>query len=55
MVCNLNVYVARTMNPSMVVLITPDIVRVHCELEGSVRRELEGNDHRLGLEHIPAT
>jgi len=55
MVCNLNVYVARTMNLSMVVLITSVTVHVHRELEGNVQRELEGNDHRLGLEHIPAT
>ena len=55
MVCNLNVYVARTMNPSMVVLITPVTVRVHRELEGNVQRELEDSDHRLGLEQIPAT
>ncbi len=25
------------------------------ELKGSVQRELEGSDHRLGLEEIPAT
>ena len=52
MVCNLNV---RALSNNVVVFITPVAVRVHCELEGNVQRELEGSDHRLGLEQIPAT
>ena len=51
MVCNQNV---RALS-NVVVFITPVAVRVHCELEGSVQRELEGSDHRLVLEKIPAT
>ena len=51
MVCNQNVHALS----NVVVFITPVAVRVHCELEGSVQRELEGSDHRLGLEQIPAT
>ena len=51
MVCNLNMPALS----NYVVLITPVTVRVHRELEGSVQRELEGSDHRLVLEQIPAT